>query len=485
MTAKKFWSWFLLAWALTACPLLLLHGVPGVDTPNHVARLHVLASLAQNDSFRDYYRVHWALLPNLAVDLFITPIVYLFHIEPVVLMKIFLINMIGITGIGYAVLNRALSGKWSAWGISGLLLAYGYVLGFGFINYLFGIGLGLLFVGVQLWLKDRPNWRFLVVAIGFPILLLNHLMALGLAVMAVVVIAIWQRDKSRDLWLGFGVGTFLCLVYMKLSAAPSVRSRMWYDGWLMHTRNAIFPLYFSNFWLDLAFWLAVLALACWLGWRSKKGRLALCMAGVFVVTAMVLPHMAMTSAFLSGRVSIWTALVAGACLEDISIGPWPILAMLAVRSIDIGIRFLGWNSTFDQLRQDLNVVPNQSLMYQMVSMKANPLTPTGWYPSILHADCLWLLDHSGYVNNMFSQPFQQPMQTAPEIGPDLRDLYAADKEDIEKNRQWILWQIGLMSPRMKMMPVYIYFVKGEEEKPVDFLGDVLVNRPRYVIYQMR
>ena len=148
MTAKKFWGWFLLAWAITGLPIFLLHAVPGVDTPNHVARLHVLASLQENQALASFYRTHWAILPNLAVDLFITPIVYFFNVNAMALMKVFLVNTIGVTGAGFALTNRAISGKWSLWGLFGLLFSYSYVMGFGFINYLFGIGLALLFIGV-------------------------------------------------------------------------------------------------------------------------------------------------------------------------------------------------------------------------------------------------------------------------------------------------------------------------------------------------
>ena len=487
MQAKKFWLWFLLAWAITAVPLMMLHGVPGVDTPNHVARLHVLASLEQNHSLWTFYRVHWALLPNLAVDLFVTPIVYLFKVDALILMKIFLVNMVGITGAGFAVLNRALSGKWSAWGLFGLLFSYSYVLGFGFINYLFGIGLALLFVGVQLLLKDKPKIRIAVIALGFPILLLNHLLALVLGAMTVLLIAFWQKDRTKGLWYGVGVGCVLSLVYMKLCATASVAAGFRYDPLPQHLRNVFFPLYFSDLIRDLSFWLLLVGLVFWfLRKQNKKPKLALVLLGTFLFVGLILPHMAMTSAFLSGRISIWAILVAGAAIEEISMTPLLILGLLTARSADITSRFLSWNVTFDELRTDLRVIPNESLVYQMVSTTARPLQPDGWNPSLIHADCLILLERSCYVNNLFSLPFQQPLQNAPEIGPDLRDLYNRGTESsVENSRQWVLWQLGLMSKRLKQQPVYVFFVKTEKEKPFKMLGEVLVDRPRYVIYRFR
>ncbi len=546
MTTKKFWGWFLLAWAITAIPLLLLHGVPGVDTPNHVARLHVLASLQENQALASFYRTHWAILPNLAVDLFITPIVYFCNINALWLMKIFLVNSIGVTGAGYAVTNRAISGKWSAWGFFGFLFSYSYVLGFGFINYLFGIGLALLFVGVQLMLKQKPYLRMAVITIGLPILLLNHMLALVLGGMTMVIIAIWQRDKSFGLLGGTALGGICCLIYMKLSATVGLgATKIVYDPIAHHLRNVFFPLYFSDLFRDLTFCLVIVGIVVWLVPRHRrdgehrsnpgpnlpeKGEsvrrreatrepeggdrtrtmqsssspdesqlptpvsqpptrnfpLPVFLFIFFTLIALALPHMAMTSAFISGRISIWTILIAGATAERISISPGLIFGLLFARSVDITQRFLTWNLTFDQVRQDLRVIEEGSLVYQMTSLKSKPLEPVGWNPSIIHADCLLLLEKNCYINNLFSLPYQQPLQNSPEIGPDMRDLYndGTDK-DIELSRQWILWQQGYMSPRLQKRSAYAFFIKAENEKPVSFLGDVLIVRPRYVIYQLR
>ena len=522
MTAKKFWGWFLLAWAITGFPIFVLHGVPGVDTPNHVARLHVLASLQGGDGLHSYYRSHWAILPNLAVDLFITPIVYFFNVNALALMKVFLFNTIGLTGAGFAVTNRALTGKWSLWGIVGLLFSYSYVLGFGFINYLFGIGLALLFIGVQLLLKDRPKLRSIVVAVGFPILLLNHLLALILGGMTLIIIAVWQRDKSKALWLGFTIGGFLSLIYMKLSATVGLGSvRAYYDPFLHHLRNVFFPLYFSNLARDLTFWLVILVIVLVLlkfpsskdallrragapfdpndiettkgvtergnlPSNNKKFPLPVLILGIFTLVGLALPHMAMTSAYISGRISIWAILIAAAAVSEIRIAPGLIFGLLFVRSADVSQRFLTWNTTFDQLSEDLRVVENGSLVYQMTSLVSRPLDPVSWNPSIIHANCLILVERNCYVNNLFSLPYQQPLENSPEIGNDLRDLYnKGTKESIEMTRQWLLWQQGLMSPRLQERPVYLFFVKTESERPVNFLGQIVVERPRYVIYKFR
>jgi hypothetical protein len=488
MHAKKFWGWFILAWLITAFPLMLLHAVPGVDTPNHVARLHVLASLPNSSTLGQYYKSHWVLLPNLAVDLFVTPLVYLFNLSALTLMKVFLINMVGITGAAFAILNRAISGKWSPWGLAGLLFTYSYVLGFGFTNYLFGIALALLTVGIQLLLKDKPYLRGFVLAVGFPILLLNHLLALVFAAITIGSLAFWQKDKSKGLWTGFGIGCFFCLIYMKLSAAAPVTEGFRYDPFGHHLRNIFFPLYFSNLLRDLSFWLVIVGIVSWLLFKQKrKPALAGVALALFLFLALILPHMAMTSAYLSGRVSLWAILVGGALIEEIAIAPSLIFTLLFVRSGDVSLRFLDWNKTFDQLHADLKVIQNDSLVYQMVTIQSRPLQPEGWNPSLLHADCLLLLEKDCYVNNLFSLPFQQPLRNADDIGFDLRDLYnlGSDRSVQINNRIKLVGQLKAMTPELKKKPVYIFFIKSESQVPVKNLGKVLVERPRYVIYQFR
>ena len=68
----------------------------------------------------------------------------------------------------------------------------------------------------------------------------------------------------------------------------------------------------------------------------------------------------------------------------------------------------------------------------------------------------------------------------------MRDLYNHGREwEIKSNRQWIVWQLGLMSPRLRERPVFIFFVKSEKERANPYVGDLIVERPRYAIYKFR
>src|SRR5882672_2107653 len=43
--------------------------IPGLtDYPNHLARMHILATIDASADLRRYYEMHWTLMPYLAMD---------------------------------------------------------------------------------------------------------------------------------------------------------------------------------------------------------------------------------------------------------------------------------------------------------------------------------------------------------------------------------------------------------------------------------
>ena len=60
-------------WGITSLPILLSASVPGVDTINHTARLHVLAHI--NEGYQQFYQPNWVFIPNIAIDVLLVPLV--------------------------------------------------------------------------------------------------------------------------------------------------------------------------------------------------------------------------------------------------------------------------------------------------------------------------------------------------------------------------------------------------------------------------
>ena len=63
------WAAFGFVCATLLVPLLLVDVPPLLDYPNHLARMYVLAFGAHDPILSRMYEQHWAIIPNLAIDL--------------------------------------------------------------------------------------------------------------------------------------------------------------------------------------------------------------------------------------------------------------------------------------------------------------------------------------------------------------------------------------------------------------------------------
>jgi hypothetical protein len=55
-------------------PLALVAIPPLTDYPNHLARMHIIATLDRDPMLSQFYRIDWALIPNLMMDLVVPPL---------------------------------------------------------------------------------------------------------------------------------------------------------------------------------------------------------------------------------------------------------------------------------------------------------------------------------------------------------------------------------------------------------------------------
>lgn len=177
-------------------PILLVDIPPLVDYPNHMARIHILADGGRQPFLRQYYEIHWDLLPNLAIDLLLPPLLALVSIETAgkTFLGLILTFLVG----GTMALHAALHRRWSPWPLLAFFFLYNSVFLWGFLNYLFGLGLALFTCALWIMLRDRsarllvPLFSVLAVMLFFA-----HLFAFG--VFALVVLshecAAWWNDR--------------------------------------------------------------------------------------------------------------------------------------------------------------------------------------------------------------------------------------------------------------------------------------------------
>src|SRR6185437_16978514 len=95
--------------------------------------------------------------------------------------KAFVLTTLLLLAGGTAMLHRVLFSAWSAWSCLAFLLLYSRILLWGFLNYLFGLGLALLALAAWIALARRPAALRFALGVVFALaLFFAHLLAFGL-----------------------------------------------------------------------------------------------------------------------------------------------------------------------------------------------------------------------------------------------------------------------------------------------------------------
>ena len=146
---------------LLAVPIASVEIPPLGDYPNHLARMHILSSIADSPELAANYLVEWKVAPYLAMELIIPRLTR--YMSVYTAGRIFVYLCLVQFVIGTAAVHAALFRKFSVFPAVSALFAYNYVVSLGFLNYLFGIGLWLLAFAGWIELSRRSvRWRLLL-----------------------------------------------------------------------------------------------------------------------------------------------------------------------------------------------------------------------------------------------------------------------------------------------------------------------------------
>ena len=244
---------------------------PLVDYPNHLARMHLIA-----EGGNEFYAVRWAPLPNLAEDLIIPPLTHLIPLE--LAGKLFLVLTFALIAGGTLWLNRVATGAWRWWGLLGFLLLYDRILLWGFLNYLFGLGVAICGVALWLALDDRPATRTISAMVLALACFFSHIAALGIYALAILGMeaapsfALLRARRYRELgWrialctAPFVVPTIFYLFCQPASSGgPISFTPIWRKADLLFS---VFDNYSRPF--DLVCFVLLVALLGALAWRAR------------------------------------------------------------------------------------------------------------------------------------------------------------------------------------------------------------------------
>ncbi|KQP61574.1 hypothetical protein ASF39_02555 [Methylobacterium sp. Leaf108] len=178
-----------------------------VDYANHLARMWVLARLDGPDA-NPFYGSDWGFYPNLAMDLIVPPLGRWIGVEAAT--KAFLVAGLVLVATGAAAIEWVWARRFGISGLVALVWMNSEPFAYGFLNFVFALGLALW--GIAAWLAlARRGW---LLRLGLHVVLVaalsvGHLVALGIYGFALGVVAL--RDLRTGGPTARNLGTFAVL----------------------------------------------------------------------------------------------------------------------------------------------------------------------------------------------------------------------------------------------------------------------------------
>ncbi len=188
--------WLVLAAALfvvTLAPLVYWRIPALVDYPNHLARIYVLTHLATDPLLQQFYAVDWRAIPDLAMDIVVTPLSGLVGLYAAG--TIFMVLAVAIAVSGIWALHIAIHRRASVGLLLVFPLLYTTYFIYGFLNYYVSIGLAAW--GAAFWIARRdtsPLSRGLVSMLVVLVTYFSHLY--GVALYGLIILC-YEIERLR------------------------------------------------------------------------------------------------------------------------------------------------------------------------------------------------------------------------------------------------------------------------------------------------
>ena len=408
--------------AIALVPLLAASVPPLSDYPNHLARMHLLAELDRSEALASIYTVQWKVLPNLAMDLIVPLLTPLLGLE--IAGKLFLAASLVLLVLGTAAVHRALYGRAGLWPLAMAPFLASTVLAYGFLNYLFGVGLMLCAFAAWLATERGPALTHLALGAVFSLLLFfahfGAFGAYGLCVLACLV------AREGRLLSPAGVKALLLEalpvappLLLLLAASPTLHGdlSLLYVGW-DKLRGLLTPVIFLDPPRDLLLFgplLALLAAALLAGRLALHRRLRAPLIGLGLAYLLVptwlmdnwgndlriaLPAFALLVAASRPRADHRrTAVVlAAACL-----------AGLSLRSATVTADWARYDALYDEFRAASRLLPEGARLLPAIDRETppEPIAPSAKLAPFYNLAALAVLERALFLPSLFTADDRQ------------------------------------------------------------------------------
>src|SRR5437764_5907710 len=449
--------------ALVASIPIITHPLPPLtDYVNHLARMHVIATIGNDPDLSRFYEIDWQIIPNLMMDLVIPRLVRfmtVYHAGQVFTVATFVLILSGALAF-----NRALFGSWSVLPLVASPLLYNHVFLIGVMNYMFGLGLALWALAAWVWLRERI-WplRLLVSAAFVLALFFCHLFAVALYGMGLFALELNRLWESRERPLGARILDFVATGVPFLPVVPLLlRSPTWQlageDYWDQPGKLDGF-LYIIEAYSELVAFLLIAIAAVAIGWAVRPrllrlhavGWLLLAIAGVVYLA---MPRVVFATYMADQRLPIAAAFMILACAHLdlhhrlVRRGFLALLlVLLVVRVIEVDVNWAELSRETLEFRDSVKRIKRGSTV--LVAYADRSAGDDVHDANLVHAACLAMIERSALVTTAFTVPGKQIMHVRPEYAervdtedgtpPALDQLMVAATQHSEPHAYWERW----------------------------------------------
>lgn len=311
---------YLLLLAVALAPIFAVNVPPLTDYPNNLARTYIFLNLGTSQLLQSYYVSMLSTQPNLAMDLVVPLLGRIIPIEWAG--KVFLaLTFIGLSA-GTLVLHHAIFRRWSLWPCAAFLFLYNRLFVWGFIGFLFTLGLSLFAFATWIYVRERHYAvRFMVNTLWAFVIYFGHLFALGVLGLVVGGYELhrqylrYQREKR------FSVGEIVasCLpllvplvVFVLLSPTVGHAGATLWGSWRQRLTAPFYLVnnYFRVF--DAITLIVLVGLWAWLAWRRKLLLSGVIGVGLLLlsIAQLAMPDLLFSSYFADRRLPVVIAFLA-------------------------------------------------------------------------------------------------------------------------------------------------------------------------------
>lgn len=360
------------------------------DYPNHLARTYILYHYDSNPVYRDLYELEWQFIPNLAMDLIVPAVMHFASIETA--SRIFLSIIIVLFGMGLHLLGSEIHGHPSWAAPIGMFLVYNFTFSYGFVNYMFGMG--LFFITLAYWLRFRSSWTLLRscwVAVLAVTCYVSHLSAFVFFAISVLSLTSLQvisvRGISKMNLIGFVPLVPASLAYASYLSTIEVKSQMvWWHPFLIKKGMGLAYLFLAydviiDGVLGLIF-ILLLFLSVKLNGARLVHREILLLGVIFVFLYVIAPMQGAQASYVDRRFVLPAAVF---CLLALPINGsklasrYLLIALLVLPVVRAGEVLFYWDRIGNEIQKQVRIfekLPEGSRLYPMVVHDES--SPVNW-----------------------------------------------------------------------------------------------------------